>query len=40
MRTMVEPEDIAAAIVFLASPGGARISGQMLGVDGNIEWEE
>ncbi len=40
MRTMVEPDDIAAAIAFLASPGGARISGQMLGVDGNIEWEE
>lgn len=40
MRTMVEPEDIAATIAFLASPGGARISGQMLGVDGNIEWEE
>jgi NAD(P)-dependent dehydrogenase (short-subunit alcohol dehydrogenase family) len=40
LRTMVEPEDIAAAILFLASPGGARISGQSLGVDGNIEWEE
>jgi NAD(P)-dependent dehydrogenase (short-subunit alcohol dehydrogenase family) len=40
MRTMVEPDDIASAILFLASPGGARISGQMLGVDGNIEWEE
>ena len=40
MRTMVEPDDIAAAIAFLASPGGARISGQLLGVDGNIEWEE
>lgn len=40
MRTMVEPDDIAATIAFLASPGGARISGQMIGVDGNIEWEE
>ena len=40
MRTMVEPEDIAAAILFMASPSGSRISGQMLGVDGNIEWEE
>lgn len=40
MRTMVEPEDIAATLLFLASPGGARITGQMLGVDGNVEWEE
>ena len=40
MRTMVEPEDISAMIEFLASPEGARISGQMIGVDGNIEWEE
>lgn len=40
MRTMVEPDDIAATIEFLASPGGSRISGQLIGVDGNIEWEE
>ena len=40
LRCMVEPEDIAAMILFLASPGGQRISGQMLGVDGNAEWEE
>ncbi len=40
MRTMVEPDDIAAMIEFLASPGGARISGQLIGVDGNVEWEE
>lgn len=40
MRTMVEPDDIAATIAFLASPAGARISGQMIGVDGNVEWEE
>lgn len=40
MRTMVEPEDISAMIEFLASPGGARVSGQLIGVDGNIEWEE
>jgi NAD(P)-dependent dehydrogenase (short-subunit alcohol dehydrogenase family) len=40
MRTMVEPDDIAAMIAFLASPAGSRISGQLIGVDGNIEWEE
>jgi NAD(P)-dependent dehydrogenase (short-subunit alcohol dehydrogenase family) len=40
MRTMVEPDDIAAMIEFLASSAGGRISGQLIGVDGNIEWEE
>ena len=40
LRTMVEPADIAAMILFLAGPGGQRISGQCLGVDGNSEWEE
>ncbi|MBZ9772216.1 SDR family oxidoreductase [Mesorhizobium sp. CO1-1-8] len=40
MRTMVDPEDVAAMISFLASPAGSRISGQSIGVDGNIEWEE
>lgn len=40
LRCMVEPDDIAAMILHLAGPGGQRISGQMLGVDGNIEWEE
>jgi NAD(P)-dependent dehydrogenase (short-subunit alcohol dehydrogenase family) len=40
LRTMVEPEDIAAMILFLAGQGGQKISGQMLGVDGHSEWEE
>ena len=40
LRTMVDPEDIASMILFLASPAGQRISGQMIGVDGNVEYEE
>jgi len=40
LRTPVEPGDIAAMIQFLASPGGERITGQLIGVDGNVEWEE
>ena len=40
MRTMVEPDDIAGTIRFLASPEGCRITGQHLSVDGNLEWEE
>jgi len=39
LRTMVEPEDIAAMILFLASPAGRRITGQLIGVDGNVEYE-
>ncbi|MGH3579537.1 MAG: SDR family oxidoreductase [Mycobacterium sp.] len=40
LRTMVEPEDIAAMALFLASDAGARITGQLIGVDGNVEYEE
>lgn len=40
LRSMVDPQDIAAMCLFLASPAGARITGQCIGVDGNIEWEE
>lgn len=40
LRTLVEPDDIAATVAFLASRGGARITGQLIGVDGNQEWEE
>ena len=40
LRSMVEPDDIAEMIKFLASPAGLRISGQLIGVDGNVEWEE
>lgn len=37
LRCFVEPEDIAQSILFLASPGGSRISGQALAVDGHTE---
>ena len=30
---LVEPEDIAAAVTYLAGPGGRRITGQILRVD-------
>ena len=39
LRTMVDPEDIAAMALFLASPAAQRISGQLIGVDGNFEYE-
>jgi NAD(P)-dependent dehydrogenase (short-subunit alcohol dehydrogenase family) len=39
LRTKVSPADIGAMAVFLASPAGAKISGQCIGVCGNVEWE-
>ncbi len=36
MRRLAEPEDIAPAIAFLASPGAAFITGQTLSVSGGL----
>jgi NAD(P)-dependent dehydrogenase (short-subunit alcohol dehydrogenase family) len=37
LRTFMDPEDIAEAVVFLASNHGAKITGQVLPVDGHVE---
>ncbi|MBE8159085.1 MAG: SDR family oxidoreductase [Betaproteobacteria bacterium] len=37
MRRFAKAEEIAAAALFLASPAGAGISGQALGIDGHTE---
>ena len=37
MKTWVTAQDIAASAVFLASDAGARISGQILAIDGHTE---
>ena len=37
LRRMVSPNDVAAMALFLVSPQGRNISGQSLGVDGNVE---
>lgn len=39
MRTAIAPEEVAALCLHLASPAGAHISGQLIGVCGNAEWE-
>ncbi|MCY3548429.1 MAG: SDR family oxidoreductase [Gemmatimonadetes bacterium] len=40
MRCKVEPEDIADMAVFLSSEGAGRVTGQVIAVDGHIEWEQ
>jgi NAD(P)-dependent dehydrogenase (short-subunit alcohol dehydrogenase family) len=37
LRVFVDAADVAAMALFLASPAGARISGQAIGVDGHTE---
>ncbi|HET9069853.1 MAG TPA: SDR family oxidoreductase [Amaricoccus sp.] len=37
LRRMTSPWDVAAMVAFLLSDAGANISGQSLGVDGNVE---
>ena len=37
LRTFIDPEDIANAVVFLCSPAGAKISGLAFPVDGHTE---
>lgn len=37
LRVFIEPEDVANMVGYLASPEGARISGQALGLDGHTE---
>ncbi|MCE7027171.1 SDR family oxidoreductase [Jiella avicenniae] len=37
LRRMVTPEDVAATTAFLLSNAGRNLSGQSLGVDGNVE---
>ncbi len=37
LRRMVNPRDVAAMVAFLLSDAGRNISGQSIGVDGNVE---
>ena len=38
MRRMVRAEDVASMILYLASDAGRLVSGQAIGVDGNVEY--
>ena len=37
LRRMVSAEDVAATVLFLLSAAGRNVSGQSIGVDGNVE---
>ncbi|MBT6983096.1 MAG: SDR family oxidoreductase, partial [Rhodospirillaceae bacterium] len=37
LRTFVSADDVAAVALFLASDAGAKISGQVIPVDGHTE---
>jgi NAD(P)-dependent dehydrogenase (short-subunit alcohol dehydrogenase family) len=39
MRAVIDPREVAAMCLHLGSPAGAHISGQLIGVCGNAEWE-
>ena len=39
MRTAIDPDEIGATVAFLCSYDARHITGQLLGVDSNIEWE-
>lgn len=38
MKTLINPQDIANMMLFICSDAGRLVSGQVLGVDGNIEY--
>lgn len=40
MRCMVEPQEIADMVLFLASAQARKVSGELISVSGNAEWEE
>ena len=39
MRTGIAPDELAEMTAFLIGPGGKHITGQLIGVCGNVEWE-
>jgi NAD(P)-dependent dehydrogenase (short-subunit alcohol dehydrogenase family) len=39
MHTMVEPSEIADMVLFLASDAAKKVTGELVSVSGNVEWE-
>src|SRR6185437_9444276 len=40
LRTKVELRELADTVLFLASDTGKKITGELMAVSGNMEWEE
>ena len=40
MRTLIELEELSKMVFFLTSDAAPHITGQLIGVDGNLEWEQ
>lgn len=40
MRCRIEPGELADAVLYLCSNSGRHITGQMIEVSGNLEWEQ
>lgn len=40
MRSTIQPAEIAEMVTFLCSDAARHVTGQLIGVDGNVEWEE
>ena len=38
MKRLISPQDIANMILYLCSDAGRLVSGQAIGVDGNVEY--
>jgi NAD(P)-dependent dehydrogenase (short-subunit alcohol dehydrogenase family) len=39
LKCWIDPDEVGDLAVFLASPAGRHITGQDIGMDGNVEWE-
>jgi NAD(P)-dependent dehydrogenase (short-subunit alcohol dehydrogenase family) len=39
MRTKISPAELADMVLFLCSDSARHVTGQLIGVDGNLEWE-
>lgn len=39
MRSKISPDELASMVLYLASHAGRHVTGQLIGVDGNSEWE-
>lgn len=39
MRSKIEPDEIADLVLFLASDAARKVTGELIAVSGNVEWE-